>query len=309
MPLPSLPLGISLPKLLVPFIAAVVVIGGGALYMGKVKQLEQLEQMLAQARQQLTQLKSQSEALQQQLSAAEANRRNLDENNNSLRKEIASAAADRDRFRSELDGWDERYRTLERSKAALETQMASAITERDVAKQDVERATNEKTELQRATMRLRERLTMLDRDYHQLSDQLAKLQAAPSAGLSGLSVIGAADPGSAAVPSATPAVWTQAPGGTVELPPIIVRKDQAGMSMPVRGRLVEVNDPHQFIVVDKGSQDGVRVGMVFDIVRGSATVGRATVVRVRPQLSACDIFRAKTPGPLQTGDQAVQAGS
>jgi len=309
MPLPSLPLGISLPKLLVPFIAAVVVIGGGALYMGKAKQLEQLEQMLAQSRQQLTQLKSQSEALQQQLSAAEANRRNLDEHNNSLRKEIASAAADRDRFRSELDGWDERYRTLERSKAALETQMASAITERDVAKQDVERVANEKTELQRATMRLRERLTMLDRDYRQLSDQLAKLQAAPSAGVSGLSVIGAADPGSAAVPSATPAVWTQAPGGTVELPPIIVRKDQAGMSMPVRGRLVEVNDPHQFIVVDKGSQDGVRVGMSFDILRGSAAVGRATVVRVRPQLSACDIFRAKTPGPLQIGDQAVQAGS
>jgi len=92
----------------------------------------------------------------------------------------------------------------------------------------------------------------------------------------------------------------------VELPPIVVRKDQAGMSMPVRGRIVELNEPHQFIVVDKGSMDGVHVGMVLDIVRGATTIGQATVVRVRPKLSACDIVRTKTPGPLQIGDAAVQ---
>lgn len=87
-----------------------------------------------------------------------------------------------------------------------------------------------------------------------------------------------------------------------------MRKDQAAIATAVRGRLVEVNDPHNFVVVDQGSQDGVRVGMAFDIVRGTNTVGRATVVRVRPHLSACDIVRAKTPGPLQSGDLAVQAG-
>lgn len=80
------------------------------------------------------------------------------------------------------------------------------------------------------------------------------------------------------------------------------------MSMPVRGRLVEVNEPHRFVVVDKGSMDGVRLGMTLDILRGGSTVGRATVVRVRPQLSACDVVRARTPGPLQVGDVAVQSG-
>ena len=80
------------------------------------------------------------------------------------------------------------------------------------------------------------------------------------------------------------------------------------MSMVVRGRLMEVNETHNFVIVDKGSDDGVRIGMAFDILRGTASVGRATVVRIRPHLSACDILRAKTPGPLQIGDLAVQSG-
>ena len=308
MPLPSLPSAGGAPKLLIPLIGAIALIGVGALYMGKAKQVAQLEQAVAQARQQLNELKNQGDALKQKLSAAESNRKSLDEQNASLRKELAAAETERGNFRAELDEWKDRYKTMEQSQVALEAQVTSVTGERDAAKRDAERITNDKAELERATMRLRERLALLDRDYRQLSDQLAKLQAAPVTGVNSVSVVSAAGPVNSSASSVVPMTGTLSPG-TVELPPIIVRKDQAGMSMPVRGRLVEVNDPHQFIVVDKGSQDGVRVGMVFDIVRGSATVGRATVVRVRPQLSACDIFRAKTPGPLQIGDQAVQAGS
>ena len=96
--------------------------------------------------------------------------------------------------------------------------------------------------------------------------------------------------------------------GTVELPPIIVRKGQAGVSPPVQGQVVEVNESHGFIVVDKGSLDGVRIGMIFTILRGGTVVGRASVVRVRPQLCASDIVRAGTPGSLEVGDVAIQNG-
>ena len=155
----------------------------------------------------------------------------------------------------------------------------------------------------RSVSRLRERLTLLDRDYHQLTEKVAQLQTNPP---SGISVASAAGPTTMVASDGLASPPMAMPEATVELPPIIVRKDQAGMSMPVRGRLVEVNEPHNFVVVDKGSQDGVRVGMVFDILRGSSSVGRATVVRVRPQLSACDIVRQRTPGPLQAGDVVVQ---
>ena len=128
----------------------------------------------------------------------------------------------------------------------------------------------------------------------------------PAVGATELPAAGAAAAGG------MPASWkssTSAIPGTVELPPIIVQKDLPARSIPVRGRLVEVNADHNFVIVDKGSLDGVRVGMTFDILRGNGSIGRVTAVRVRPQLTACDIVRANTPGPVQIGDLAVQSGS
>jgi hypothetical protein len=93
---------------------------------------------------------------------------------------------------------------------------------------------------------------------------------------------------------------------TIELPPIVVRKDRAGVESVAQGRVVEVNEAQQFVVVDQGSQDGLLLGMTLDVVRGAARVGRVRVVRVRPQMSACDIILSDTAGALQVGDVVAQ---
>jgi hypothetical protein len=92
------------------------------------------------------------------------------------------------------------------------------------------------------------------------------------------------------------------------LPPIIVRKDHADVASVAQGRVVEVHEAQQFVVVDQGSQDGILLGMTLDVIRGAARVGRVRVVRVRPQMSACDIIRSDTVGPLQVGDAVAQHG-
>ena len=98
-----------------------------------------------------------------------------------------------------------------------------------------------------------------------------------------------------------------------ELPPVVVQHqsgvDRAKKPVQVHGRLLQVNESERFIVLDKGSQDGVRLGMVFNLMRGTVVIGRATVVRIRPQLSACTILRTDARGPAQVGDLAVQSGS
>lgn len=201
----------------------------------------------------------------------------------------------------------DRYEEIAESRATMESQLASVTGERDEARRRTERLDTENEELERSVVRLRERLALLERDFRQAADQLARLEAVPHAGVS---VVTASGPTSTVLPSVgAKGTVPSLSAGTVELPPILVRKDHAGMSMPVRGRIVEVNDPHQFIVVDKGSLDGVRIGMVLEVVRGTANVGRATVVRLRPKLSACDLVRSKTPGPLQVGDEVIQHGS
>jgi len=282
---------------------AVAGVGLVVVVVNQQQQLRVLEGQLSRSRQQLLQLEGQNKALTQQVDALEADREGLDARAQALRNELASVSASFDQSRSSLEELQKRFESLKEAHTAMEGQVSNLTREREEAHQLATKVEEENTELKRSLLRLRERLTLLDRDYRQLSEQLAKAQAAPTQGVSAVIATGPENHTASIVSGIT----ARAPG-TVELPPIIVRKDQAGMSIPVRGRVVEVNEPHQFIVLDKGSTDGVHVGMTFDIVRGASTIGRATVVRVRPQLSACDILRAKTPGPLQAGDQAVQSG-
>jgi len=289
------------PKLPLPIMLGVAVIGLVVVIVSQRQQVQALTDQLTRSRQHAQQLEAQSQKLTDQVSALEMDRQGLDARLKALRNELTTASTNLDQSRLSLEELQERFETLSSMHTAMERQLSSVTTERDEARQQAKGLEENKTELERSVLRLRERLTLLDRDYRALSEQLAKAQAAPSQGVSAVIATG---PNHAA---STAPVVTARSSGTVELPPIVVRKDSAGMSIPVRGRLVEVNEPHGFLVVDKGSMDGVYVGMAFDIVRGASTIGRATVVRVRPQLSACDILRAKTPGPLQAGDQAVQS--
>jgi len=305
MALPNMRGGAAKP--LIPFIAAVAAIGLGAFVWSQIQQVKQLEQRLQQAQQQIGQLESLNQELSQKLTALEGQRQALDERVAELRRQLNTTSESLEHARDNLDELQSRYEQLSEARNRLEAQLASVTGERDEGRRQEARLKEENAELERAAIHLRERLALLERDYRQAADQVAALQAAPHRGVSLISPAPAANVvGPTSTQERTNPSVSQ---GTVELPPIVVRKDQAGMSLPVRGRVVEVNAPHHFIVVDKGTLDGVHVGMAFDIVRGLATVGRAAVVRVRPKLAACDIVRAKSPGPIQVGDEVVQLSS
>ena len=306
MPFPSFPSGGRFPKPMVPIAMAVAGIGLAVVIVSQQQQMKQLEGQFQLSRQQVQQLEAETRQLEAQTQELSQEVEDRDARLKTLRNELASVATDRDRSRVSLEELQARVEELKEARSTMETQVSSVTRERDEARQRAQALEQEKSETVRSVLRLRERLALLDRDYRELTTQLARAQATPNPGVSAVSATGPMH--QAAFASGQPATTALSPG-TVELPPIVVRKDQAGMSIPVRGRIVEVNEPHRFIVVDKGSVDGVRVGMAFDIVRGGSTVGRATVVRVRPQLCACDILRARTPGPLQAGDQALQSGS
>ena len=288
-------------KLVIPLlVVAGVALGATWLY----RQLQQTKEQLRLSQQDNVQLKGESEALTQQLNDLQAERKNLEDRISSLRSQLSSATTDLERSRVSLKELQDRYEQLSKERDQLQSQMTSVTTERDTTRQQLAHLEQDNADLERAVTHLRERLTLLDRDYRQLADKLAEIQAAPNSSLSVVSTIG---PTAGMSRPSTEGSPPSAIPGTVELPPIVVRKDQAMMSMTIRGRLMEVNETHNFAIVDKGSEDGVRIGMVFDILRGMGPVGRATVVRLRPHLSACDIVRAKTTSPLQIGDLAVQS--
>ena len=97
--------------------------------------------------------------------------------------------------------------------------------------------------------------------------------------------------------------------GAVELPPIMVHSDIAVAVQPVTGHVIQVDPIRRFAILDRGSTHGVKAGMVFSVLRGTVPVGRATVVRLRPNLSACDTLPMDRAEEFRVGDLAVQVGS
>ncbi len=295
--------------ILVPLLVVLVVLlgTGGFILMNKQQELDHTKIERNKALAQVAERDLRIQELEAQLEENNKERTALGERLSTLRAQLAETSKDIEHSREVLQDMQRSYETVTKERDQLQTQLASVTSERDnIHKEQVVLEGNKK-DLERSVSRLRERLALLDRDYQKLSQQLEQVRATPAPSLS---VIGAIGPGSAGASVAAenePVAGSPISQAIVELPPIMVRKDQAGMAVPVRGRVLDVNDQHDFLVVDKGSVDGVRVGMAFDIVRGANTVGRASVVRVRPQLSACDIMRAKTPGPVQSGDVAVQS--
>ena len=301
--------------LILLLIAGVAVLVAVVLFMGQRQELARLQQQLVLSQQQAAFLESEKRTLSDELTGLQGERKGLEQRVASLRTELTGATAELDRSRAALRELQDRAGTIEGERNQLQQRLADVITEREEARQRSDRLAQEKADLGRAVVRLRERMTLLDQDYRRLAEKLAETSAAgPAAPHPGVSVVSQYDP--AAPAAAQPPAPAAAPppadvpqaAGSVELPPIVVRKDRTETAASLRGRLVEVNDVHQFVVLDKGSVDGVRAGMAFDLLRGTQRVGRATAVRVRPNLSACDIVRAKTPGPLQVGDHAVQSG-
>jgi predicted nucleic acid-binding Zn-ribbon protein len=303
------PLGNALKILILPVLVIVVgAITASAMFSGQRQRITQLQQQLGMTQQQLAQLEGQNADLTKQLQTLQTDRSDLESRLTSIRTQMSSATMDLERSKAGLAEMQARYEEIVNERTELQNRLATVTAERAASMEQAARLEKEREDLTRSVNHWRGRLALLDRDYRKLAEKVEQLEAQPHPGVSILQSYGDA----ASVPATGSAPAAPSPlsaiAGAVELPPIVVRKDHAGVSVPVRGRVLEVNVPHNFVVVDKGSADGVYVGMVFDILRGGAPVGRATVVRARPHLAACDLVRARTPGPVQPGDQVVQAG-
>ncbi len=84
--------------------------------------------------------------------------------------------------------------------------------------------------------------------------------------------------------------------GEVELPPIVVSTDgfskgssPAASHRRVDGKVVSVNEENNFVIVDAGEKQGVRLGDFLDVYRGDEHIGRLEVIQVRPDISAADL--------------------
>jgi len=91
--------------------------------------------------------------------------------------------------------------------------------------------------------------------------------------------------------------------GPVELSPIIVRPAErtSQFGTTIEGRVVAINRENNFVIVDLGQINSVRVGDVLGVLDdGDRPIATLEVIETRDSISACDILRTSTP--LQVGN-------
>jgi len=87
---------------------------------------------------------------------------------------------------------------------------------------------------------------------------------------------------------------------TVEMPGLLV-KDARGTIPSFRGTILKVNPDYNFVVVNRGSGDGVVTGTRFRVLDGDREVGEVTATRVLPDMTVADINTDQTHRQLRTG--------
>lgn len=96
-------------------------------------------------------------------------------------------------------------------------------------------------------------------------------------------------------------------GKTVQLPPIIVKAQGKGEASErtvtdKTARVISVNEPNNFVIIDSGEAAGVKVGETFKVYQDSKEIAIIEVIQVRKDISAADI-KQKTQN-IQVGDLA-----
>lgn len=91
----------------------------------------------------------------------------------------------------------------------------------------------------------------------------------------------------------------------VQLQPIVVKSQQEsspGKSLSTAGQVLAVNDENNFVIVDLGQDDGIKVGQTFSIFRNSQKIATVEVIQSRKEISAADIKNISPGSQIKIGD-------
>ncbi|HEX9780615.1 MAG TPA: hypothetical protein VGB20_05305 [bacterium] len=267
---------------------------------------EALQQELAQREQELVAFEGENQRLTQQLDRLRQERTELQRRAKLLDQQLEATAQDLSQIEEQLAQAGERREQLADVKAELESELAYVRAERDMAQGEAEEAERQEEELARAIEEVRVKLDAVKRDHAALASKLAEGGGRMASGVRMLSDSRSGPSGRLNIlvdSGAAHTAPTEDPEAMPELDMASLREQDTPGGPTIHGQLVQVNDTHGFVVLNKGSSDGVEVGMLFEVFRESLPIGRVRAIRVRNRVSACDVL---TSEPLQAGDRLVQ---
>jgi uncharacterized protein YfcZ (UPF0381/DUF406 family) len=186
----------------------------------------------------------------------------------------------------------EGFRTVKNENAALIRQIESLSSRKAELEQRLKQIQEDKAGLER---KFKDMEVLLTNNISQVNDLKEKLEGRPSGIGSG-------------VPEPVKARAAQRKD-SVELPPIVVRPQGAGITLnrpvPVAaphfpGKIIATNKEGNFVIIDLGEEVGIKMGDAFTVYRDTAKIGAIEVIKISRTVSACDI--KKQVSPIKVGD-------
>jgi hypothetical protein len=68
------------------------------------------------------------------------------------------------------------------------------------------------------------------------------------------------------------------------------------------GQVLAVNEENNFVIIDLGQTDNVRVGQIFSVYRANQKIGSVEVIQTRNEISAADIKSVSSGSKIKVGD-------
>lgn len=92
---------------------------------------------------------------------------------------------------------------------------------------------------------------------------------------------------------------TEEEGGT------IVAKSMPAPATASEGKVLVVNNEHDFIVFNLGSKNGVKIGDVYSVYRGNRNLGDVKVEKVQDNMAAAGFVGSNVIGKISEGDRIL----
>lgn len=238
------------------------------------EQLDILKTKLTSAEKKLEEYKNTIASLDAKLKDAQANIEALTANIEQETKAKQEAVDQVTQLRADL----EQQKTL---RSDLETKLQQALKD----------AENTKTQLKDLTSQKEK----LDAKIKELETQAQQAQAAQSKGVELGTIVVGSDAAGKTAAAAKPAA---------EKPSAKETKQQKS-APALEGKVLVVNKDYSFVVINKGSKDGVAVGNVFSLYHGNKYVGDVKVEKVHDSMSAADFGSPSMKDGIAEGDKVV----
>ena len=182
---------------------------------------------------------------------------------NSVKNDLTRTSGDRDKLKEEVD-------SLKADQVQIKARLETARSYREELEKRLKAEKNTVSELQQALREDREKQKELFNKIEDLLDEKMSLQ--------------------------EKLVNLKKTGGAVEMPELVVSDDTAGS---LNGTVLAVNDQYDFVVFNRGENDGVTPGSSFWVYDNGKKVGEVIARRIFPEMTVADINKDYTHRPLK----------